>query len=72
MFHKAPLQRLTPRHQTVMRVRKREQWKEGEGRPAASAAAPANPDPVMMLVVRLLAPTPMTNNRILLTNRASA
>ena len=62
VFHNALLQRLTARHQTVMRVRKREQWKEGEGRPAASAAAPANPDPVVMLVVRLLAATSVAND----------
>jgi hypothetical protein len=55
-----------------MRVRKREQREKGEGPSASDTAAPANPDPIVMLVVRLLAPATMTNDRILLTNRASA
>jgi hypothetical protein len=55
-----------------MRVGQRKHRQKGEGRPAAYAAAPTNPDPVVMLIVRLLAASPMTNNRILFANRASA
>jgi hypothetical protein len=56
---------------TVMRVRKREQRKEGEGHPAIVAAAATDPNPVVILVVSLLAPA-VTNDRIAFTNRAPA
>jgi hypothetical protein len=55
-----------------MRVRKREQRKEGEGRPAIGAAAAMDPNPVVMLVVCLFAAAAVTNNRISFTNRALA
>jgi hypothetical protein len=55
-----------------MRVRKREQRKKCEGRPAIGAAAAMDPNPVMMLVVSLLAAAPMPNNRISFTYRALA
>ena len=63
---------LTAGQQAVLRVRKREHRKESKGLPTAATAAPANHDPVVMLVVRLLAPTPMTNDRIAFADRASA
>ena len=72
MLHKAPLQGLTARHQTVVCVREREQRKKGEGLPATGAATPTNPDPVVMLVVRLLAAAPMADDQIPSTNRASS
>jgi hypothetical protein len=55
-----------------MRVRKREQRKEGEGRPAIGAAAATDPNPVVILVVSLLAAPAVTNDRIAFTNRAPA
>jgi len=55
-----------------MRVGQRKYWQEGEGRPAASATAAANPDPIVMLVVRLFAAPPVANDRILFTDRAAA
>lgn len=70
MLHKAPPQCLTARQQTVMGVRERKQRKEGEGLPAARATTAANPDPVVMLIVRLLAAPSMTDDRIARTNRA--
>ena len=55
-----------------MCVRKREQRKEGKGRPAIGAAAATDANPVVMLVVGLLAAAAMTDDRIVFTNRASA
>jgi hypothetical protein len=55
-----------------MRVRKRKQRKEGEGYPAIDAAATMNPNPVVMLVVSLLAAAAVTNDRIVFTKRAAA
>ena len=55
-----------------MRVGQRKHRQKGEGSSASDTAAPANPDPIVMLVVRLFAPSTMTNYRILFTNRASA
>ena len=72
VLHKAPQQCLAARQQTEMRVRKRKQRKEGKGRPAIGAAAAMDPNPVVMLVVRLLAAPSVTNDRIPFTNRASA
>src|SRR4051794_7952399 len=72
VIYKALPQCLAARQQTEVRVGERKQRKKSEGRPAPSAAAPANPDPVVMLIVCLLAPAAVTNDRSLLTNRASA
>jgi hypothetical protein len=58
--------------QTEVGVRKRKQRKEGERLSAVGAAATPNPDPVVMLVVRLLATMTVPNNRIALTNRTQA
>ena len=68
----ATLQSLAACQQTVVRVRKRKQRKKSEGLPAACAAAATDPNPIVMLVVGLLAATSVTDNRILFTNRASA
>ncbi len=65
-------QRLTAGQQAVMRVRKREQRKESERLSAAATAATMDPYPVVMLVVRLLAATPVANDRIPFADRASA
>jgi hypothetical protein len=63
---------MAARQQAVMRVRKREQRKESEGRPAIGAATAMDPNPVVMLVVSLLAAAAMTDNRISFTNRTLA
>ena len=55
-----------------MRVRKREHREESEGRPAIGAAAAMDPNPVMMLVVGLRAAAAVTDDRIPVTDRASA
>jgi hypothetical protein len=55
-----------------MRVREREHRKKREGHPAISAAAAMDPNPVVILVVRLLKAPAMTNDRIPFTKRASA
>jgi hypothetical protein len=54
-----------------MRVGERKQRKEGEG-PGIDAAAAMDPNPVVMLVVGLLAAAAVANDRIPFTNRASA
>jgi hypothetical protein len=53
-----------------MGVRERKQWKKSEGLPATSAATPTNPDPVVMLVVRLLAAASMADDGIAFASRA--
>ena len=55
-----------------MRVRQREQRKEGESLPANGATSTMDTNPVVMLVVRLLAAMSVPDDRILFTNRASA
>jgi hypothetical protein len=72
VLYKATQQCLTARQQAVVRVGQRKHWQKGEGLSAPDPAATANPDPIVMLFVRLLPPSPMTNNRILFTNRAAA
>ncbi len=71
-LHKAPPQCPAARQQAVMRVGKRKQRKESEGRPTTGAAAAMDPNPVVMLVVGLLPAPSVTNDRISFTNRASA
>ena len=72
VLRKALLQSLTARKQTEMRVGKREHRKESERRPAVGAAPAMDPDPIVMLVVRLLAATSVANNRLAFTNRTQA
>ncbi len=71
VLHKAPPQRLTARQQAVMGVRERKQREEREGLPATGAATAPDADPVVMLIVRLLAAVSMADDRIALTHRAS-
>ena len=71
MLHQAPPQCMTARQQTVMGVRKRKQREEGEGLPATVAATAANPDPVVVCIVRLLAATSVADDQVASTNRAS-
>lgn len=72
VLRNAPQQRLATRPQTEMRVRKRKQRKEGKGRPAIGAASAMDPNPVVMLVVCLLAAPSVTNDRIPFTNWTAA
>jgi len=72
VFPEAPPQRLAPGKQTEVGVRKRKQRKKREGFPAVRAPATANPDPVVILVVRLLAAMTVPNNRVTLTDRTLA
>ncbi len=50
-----------------MRVREREHRKEGKGHPAIGAATAPDPNPVVILVVGLLAAPAVTNDRIVFT-----
>jgi hypothetical protein len=72
VLYKAQQQCLTARYQAVMRVRKREQRKKGERLSASRAAAAMDPDPIVIPIVSLLAATAVANDRIPITNRASA
>jgi len=71
VLHKAPPQCLTACQQTVVRVRERKQRQEGEGFLATGAATASDANPVVLLIVRLLAAASMADDRIALTNRAS-
>jgi hypothetical protein len=71
MLQKAPLQCLTAHQQTVVRVGERKQREEGEDLPAPGAAAAADTNPVVMLIVRLLAAASMADDRIAFTSGAS-
>jgi hypothetical protein len=46
-----------------MRVRERKQWEEGEGLPASGAATATDPNPIVMLIVRLLAAASMADDQ---------
>ena len=70
MFHKTPPQCLTARPQTVVRVRERKARQEGEGLPTTGATAAPDVNPVVMLIMRLLAAASMADDRIAFTNGA--
>jgi hypothetical protein len=71
VLHKAPLQCLRARQHTVVRVRERKQREEGEGPLATGTATATNANPIVMLIMRLLAAASVTNDRINFTPRAS-
>ena len=54
-----------------MRVRERKLRKEGKGLPATVAEAAPDPNPVVVFIVRLLAPTTVTDDGIAFANRTS-
>ena len=58
--------------EAVMAVGRRKRRQEGEGLAAAVAKTAANPDPIVVLIMSLLAPAPMTDDGILHANRAVA
>jgi hypothetical protein len=68
---KTPPQRLAARQQAIVGVRKRKRRQEGESLPATGAPTATDPDPVVILVVRLLAPATVTDDGIAFANRAS-
>jgi hypothetical protein len=68
---KTPPQCLGTSQQAVVRVRGRKRRQEGEGLPATVAAPATDPNPVVMLIVRLLAAASMADDRIAFTNGAA-
>jgi hypothetical protein len=71
VFYKSAAQRITTRQQTVMRIRERKQWQKSEGLPASGAATAMDRNPIMMLIMRLLAAASVADDRLPLTYRAS-
>ena len=71
-FQEAALQRLAAGDEAVMAVGRRKGRQEGERLAAPVAKAAANPDPIMVLIVRLFAAAAMTDDGILSANRAMA
>jgi hypothetical protein len=67
---KAPPQCLTTSQYAVVGIRQRKPRQERKGLPAAGTAAAADINPIVMLVVCLLAAVPMADDRILFTNGA--
>ena len=55
-----------------MAVGRRKRRQEGEGFAATVAETAANPDPIVMLIMGLFAPAPMTDDGILHADRAVA
>jgi hypothetical protein len=55
-----------------MAVGRRKRRQEGEGFAAAVAKTAANPNPIVVLIMSLFASATMTDDGILLTNRAPA
>jgi hypothetical protein len=53
-------------------VRERKQREEGEGLPATVAVTAPDPDPVVTLIVRLLAAASVADDRITFTNGAAS
>jgi hypothetical protein len=71
VFHNTPPPCLTTSQQAVLRVRERKPRQEGEGLPATGAATATDANPVVMLIVSLLAAASVTDDRIAFTNGAS-
>ena len=64
-FQEAALQRLAAGDEAVMAVGRRKGRQEGERLAAPVAKAAANPDPIMVFIVRLFAAAAMTDDGIL-------
>ena len=71
VLHHTPPPCLTTSQQAVARVRERKPRQEGEGLSATGAATATDANPVVMLIVRLLAAASVTDDRIAFTNGAS-
>jgi hypothetical protein len=63
---------LMPAVQRVVTIGGRPTGQNGEGLATQSAEPPAHPDPILLFVMRLLAPLPMADDRCLPTLRAPA
>jgi hypothetical protein len=72
VLHKTSPQRLTARDQTVMGIRQGESGKKTESMFAEFAEPAAVLDPVVTVVMRLLAPPAMTDDRIAQTEGTPA
>src|SRR5206468_9817896 len=70
-LHNTPPQCLTTSQQAVARVRERKPRQECEGLSATGAATATDANPVVMLIVRLLAAASVTDDRIAFTNGTS-
>jgi hypothetical protein len=68
---KAPPQGLATSQQAVVGVREGKRRQKGERLPATLAVTATDWDPVMVLIVRLLAASSVTGDRIALTNGTS-
>ena len=66
-----PPQRLAASQQAVVGVRKGKQGKQGEGLSTTLAKPAPDPNPVVMFIVCLLAPTTVTDDGIAFANRTS-
>ena len=66
------MQCLAAGDQAVMAAGRREGWKKRERLVAAAAQAAANPDPIVMFVVRLFTAAAMADDGVFGTDRASA
>jgi hypothetical protein len=62
---------LTASQQAVVGVRERKYREEGEGLPTIGTASAPDPNPVVILIVGLLATASVADDRIAFTNRAS-
>jgi hypothetical protein len=71
VFYKSAPERITTRQQAVMRIRERKQWQESEGSSTHHTTTAMDGNPIMMLIVRLLAAPSVADDRIQLTYRAS-
>ena len=65
-------QRLAARDQAVVAIRRRERRQEGECLPTEITQAAANADPIVVLIMSLFAPAPVSDDGILHANRAVA
>ena len=72
LLHKTPPQRLTTRDQTVMGVRQGEGWQETKNYAAQRTDAAAVPDPIVTLIMGLLASPAMADDRIEQAKRTPA
>jgi hypothetical protein len=70
VLQKVSSERLSTSQQAVLGVGEREQGKDGKGLSTTLAKAASDPNPVVMFIVRLLAPATVANDRIAFTNRA--
>jgi hypothetical protein len=71
VLHKASPQCMTARQQTVVRVRERKQREKSEGLPAPGTATATDADPVVLLIVCLLAAASVADDRIAFASGAS-